>query len=241
MKKDWKKFWFGYDSKNEKHVNTLTKFKNTCRKSKDCISQTTIRIVEKIPHAIKLIGGGISTTLDFIQNFLKTFSDCIPKSYSSRCREWLRQNNNQSVDFSEVYPSPIRLTSNEKLFGVYHNVKMGTYKANGKMSYTGLGVKVRLAKGVYIGSARGKATRDKSWIFDEVGTLYITSKGLQFDGTTSNVMIAYNKTVNIGCDGKHMYVDKTQGKDVCFKVNKHEFSPEHAMLVYGYSTGQITN
>ncbi len=159
------------------------------------------------------------------------------KEYQNRLESAFAGMNNKSNNVSIIESSPIKLKKGESLLAYFDNTQMGTYKRNGTMVSHGVTARIRIAKGVSYRMGVGQLAMLKSWVFDELGTLYITTKGVFFNGSHANTFISYDNMMQcITPDGINLMVDKRSGKDVCFKLPT-ELDPKLAVIMYAYSMG----
>ena len=136
--------------------------------------------------------------------------------------------------------SPIKLRRGEQLVAIHHNVKMGTYKASSRASGGGITFRHNLGGGFAFRAASGHMARHKDWVFDEEGSLYITSKGVFFKGRTANTTILYDKmSVAVCGDGKTLQIEKQQGKHTRFVLSaKDTVLPAVSAFMFEWSQGR---
>jgi hypothetical protein len=133
--------------------------------------------------------------------------------------------------------SPIPLKKGEHFIAEFPNTRMATYKCNGQFAYAAA---VFRYKGLRLGS--GQVIRQKDWIFDQEGTLYLTSDKLIFDGGTSNVEVPYGKMLNLDVHnhyGKGLYVNKRTGKDIMFVIEGVEYKADKVATALLIQRGNV--
>jgi len=133
---------------------------------------------------------------------------------------------NQKVDGTTVLSNisktaPFKMKKGESfLFSI--NATLGTYKNDGRVSYGGLTGSIRVAKGVRFRVGSGRIAMGKSWVFDNPGTLHVTTDRIIFDGATKNVNSKLDKIIKMGIDPNEMIltVDRETGGDWWFRVDQ---------------------
>lgn len=133
---------------------------------------------------------------------------------------------NQKADGTTVLSNisknaPFKLKKGESfLFSV--NATLGTYKNDGRVSYGGLTGSIKVAKGVRFRVGSGRMAMGKSWVFDNPGTLHVTTDRIIFDGASKNVNSSLDKITNMGIDSNEMIltVDRETGADWWFRVDQ---------------------
>lgn len=151
--------------------------------------------------------------------------------------EMLKLINNKSFSVNDDRPIPMK--KDEKLISIIENVSMGVYKRDGRVGYYGLSTRLKIIGGVSLRSFRGKVECGKSWVFEQVGTLYVTTKGFVFNGGTENINIPFSKTLQaISPNGCDLYVDRMTGKDIIFKTN-NEITPTLNAIIHAFSAHLI--
>ena len=142
----------------------------------------------------------------------------------------------KKINFSDESPIPLR--KGEHFIVAFPHTQMATYKSNGEFAYA---AGVFRYKGLRLGG--GQVIRNKDWVFDQSGTLYLTSGRLVFDGGNTNVEVPYNKMLGLdvhGQYGKGLYVNKRTGKDIMFVVEGIEYMADKVAAALLIQRGNVS-
>ena len=90
----------------------------------------------------------------------------------------------------------IRLSKGEKIYAAFDNLSLMAYKRTGSFGFGGLFLRKKVAPAVYLRAGVGKFGLGKSLQAESVGTLYVTNKGVFYDGDrkSGNVRFRYRST-----------------------------------------------
>jgi len=111
----------------------------------------------------------------------------------------------------------LRLPKNEYVLECFENITLFKYKSDGRIGGHGLTLRVKVAKGLYYRAGAGRVGMAKSWQPDASGTLYITNKGILFDGDLRNVKLPWGKIIREEIEEEGLQFEKQTGDPLVFQ------------------------
>ncbi len=135
--------------------------------------------------------------------------------------------------------APFKLKKGEKYIAGVEAV-LGTYKRDGNFQYGAMTARIKIAKGVHFRLGQGRVGMSKSWMYDQPGTLHLTTDRLIFNGVNKNTTLKWDKVIKVSCtdDGQQIYIDKESGSDLSFNLDSIIPESQFATAV-AFQTGAV--
>ena len=168
----------------------------------------------------------------------KAFNTQVGPSYTDNVNTFINrivETGNISLDNE----GPFKLKKGELFIGSY-DATLGVFKNNGNFAYGATTARIRIAKGLSFRLGAGKMGMEKSWVFDQPGTIHFTTQRMVFDGINTNTSVPYTKVIGLSLDasGKHLWVDRETGKDLCFKFD-NQVPAEEMAKIHCFARGNV--
>lgn len=135
--------------------------------------------------------------------------------------------------------APFKLKKGEKYIAGVEAV-LGTFKNDGNFKYGAMTARIKIAKGVHFRLGQGRIGMNKSWVYDQPGTLHLTTDRLIFNGVNKNTTLKWDKVIKVSCtdDGQQIYIDKESGSDLSFNLDS--IIPESKLATaLAFQTGSV--
>jgi hypothetical protein len=110
----------------------------------------------------------------------------------------------------------LRLPKGELVLEHFPHMIFYKYKSDGRVSGAGITARVKVVKGVYLRAGQGKVGISKSWQPDASGDLYITNKGIIFDGDLKNIKLTWDKILRENYREDSITFEKSTGDPLVF-------------------------
>ena len=108
----------------------------------------------------------------------------------------------------------IRLSKGEKDYAAFHNLSLMEYKRDGGVGAYGVTLRKKVLPGVFLRGGVGKFGTSKSWQSETSGSLYITNKGIIYDGGMKNIKLAWNKIMKENILDGEIQIEKANGQPI---------------------------
>ena len=160
----------------------------------------------------------------------------IGKYYKLTPEQSSKQNNFNGTCYFYEMISPIdagiRMPKGEKIFVVFDNLNLMAYKSTGNFKFGGVFFRQKIAPALYLRAGTGKFGLSKSWQADAIGSLYVTNKGIFFDGDQKNIKLPWAKIMREAIEPGSIQLEKNNGAPILFNG---EINPEDAakMMLVG--------
>ena len=141
-----------------------------------------------------------------------------------------KDNFNGTCYFDEI-ADPIdvglRLSKGEKIFGFFDDLSLMAYRRDGNVGGYGITFRKKVTKGVYLRAGKGKIGMSKSLQEISKGTLYISNKGIFFDGDRKNLKLPWTKIMKDRVSEEDVTLEPTNGEPIIFNG---KIDPEEAAI-----------
>jgi len=128
----------------------------------------------------------------------------------------IRDKPRQSCGEQEENPiiTNIRLSKGEKAYAAFHNLSLMEYKRDGGVGAYGVTLRKKVLPGVFLRGGVGKFGTSKSWQIETSGSLYITNKGIVYDGGMKNIKLPWNKIMKENILDGEIQIEKANGQPI---------------------------
>ena len=144
----------------------------------------------------------------------------IGKYYKLSPEQSAKQNNFNGTCYFDEMISPIdagiRMPEGEKIFVVINNLNLMAYKSTGNFKFGGVFFRQKIAPALYLRAGTGKFGLSKSWQADAIGSLYVTNKGIFFDGDQKNIKLPWAKIMREAIEPGSIQLEKNNGAPILF-------------------------
>ena len=173
-----------------------------------------------------LIGAGVLFGIFFAYGFMqqskweKSYRVAIGKYYKMSPSEAAKTTRFDGTCYFDEMVGPvnagIRLSKGEKIYAVFENLSLMAYKRTGGFGFGGIFLRKKVAPAIYLRGGLGKFGLSKSLQADAVGTLYVTNKGIFYDGDKKNIKLAWDKIMRETIDSDQIQLEKSNGSPILF-------------------------
>ena len=144
----------------------------------------------------------------------------IGKYYKLSPEQSAKQDNFNGTCYFDEMISPIdagiRMPKGEKIFVVIDNLNLMAYKSTGNFKFGGVFFRKKIAPALYVRAGAGKFGLSKSWQADAIGSLYVTNKGIFFDGDQKNIKLPWEKIMRETIEPGSIQLEKNNGAPILF-------------------------
>lgn len=144
----------------------------------------------------------------------------IGKYYKLSPEQSAKQDNFNGTCYFDEMISPIdagiRMPKGEKIFVVINNLNLMAYKSTGNFKFGGVFFRQKIAPALYLRAGAGKFGLSKSWQADAIGSLYVTNKGIFFDGDQKNIKLPWAKIMREAIEPGSIQLEKNNGAPILF-------------------------
>ena len=144
----------------------------------------------------------------------------IGKYYKLSPEQSAKQDNFNGTCYFDEMISPIdagiRMPKGEKIFVVFDNLNLMAYKSTGNFKFGGVFFRQKIAPALYLRAGTGKFGLSKSWQADAIGSLYVTNKGIFFDGDQKNIKLPWAKIMREAIEPGSIQLEKNNGAPILF-------------------------
>jgi hypothetical protein len=144
----------------------------------------------------------------------------IGKYYKLSPEQSAKQDNFNGTCYFDEMISPIdagiRMPKGEKIFVVIDNLNLMAYKSTGNFKFGGVFFRQKIAPALYLRAGTGKFGLSKSWQADAIGSLYVTNKGIFFDGDQKNIKLPWAKIMREAIEPGSIQLEKNNGAPILF-------------------------
>ena len=144
----------------------------------------------------------------------------IGKYYKLSPEQSAKQDNFNGTCYFDEMISPIdagiRMPKGEKIFVVINNLSLMAYKSTGNFKFGGVFFRQKIAPALYLRAGTGKFGLSKSWQADAIGSLYVTNKGIFFDGDQKNIKLPWAKIMREAIEPGSIQLEKNNGAPILF-------------------------
>ena len=144
----------------------------------------------------------------------------IGKYYKLSPEQSAKQDNFNGTCYFDEMISPIdagiRMPKGEKIFVVFDNLSLMAYKSTGNFKFGGVFFRQKIAPALYLRAGTGKFGLSKSWQADAIGSLYVTNKGIFFDGDQKNIKLPWAKIMREAIEPGSIQLEKNNGAPILF-------------------------
>ena len=144
----------------------------------------------------------------------------IGKYYKLSPEQSAKQDNFNGTCYFDEMISPIdagiRMPKDEKIFVVINNLSLMAYKSTGNFKFGGVFFRQKIAPALYLRAGTGKFGLSKSWQADAIGSLYVTNKGIFFDGDQKNIKLPWAKIMREAIEPGSIQLEKNNGAPILF-------------------------
>lgn len=119
----------------------------------------------------------------------------------------------------------IRFSKNESAYAAFHGLSLMEYKRDGRIGAYGITLRKKVLPGTFLRAGAGKFGMSKSWQSSASGSLYITNKGVVFDGDTKNIKLPWEKIMKDTISSNEIVLEKTNGNPI---VLQGDIDPKEA-------------
>ena len=144
----------------------------------------------------------------------------IGKYYKLSPEQSAKQDNFNGTCYFDEMISPIdagiRMPKGEKIFVVIDNLNLMAYKSTGNFKFGGVLFRQKIAPALYLRAGAGKFGLSKSWQADAIGSLYVTNKGIFFDGDQKNIKLPWAKIMREAIEPGSIQLEKNNGAPILF-------------------------
>ena len=113
----------------------------------------------------------------------------------------------------------IRLSKGEKIYAAFENLSLMAYKRTGGFGFGGIFLRKKVAPAIYLRGGLGKFGLSKSLQADAVGTLYVTNKGVFYDGDKKNIKLAWDKIMRETINSDSIELEISIGSPILLNGN----------------------
>jgi hypothetical protein len=113
----------------------------------------------------------------------------------------------------------IRLSKGENVYAAFHNLSLMEYKRDGGVGAYGITLRKKVLPGVFLRGGVGKFGISKSWQSETTGSLYITNKGVVYDGGMKNIKLPWNKIMKENILENEIQIEKSNGQPIILQGN----------------------
>ena len=113
----------------------------------------------------------------------------------------------------------IRLSKGENVYAAFHNLSLMEYKRDGGVGAYGITLRKKVLPGVFLRGGVGKFGTSKSWQSETTGSLYITNKGVVYDGGMKNIKLPWNKIMKENILENEIQIEKSNGQPIVLQGN----------------------
>ena len=169
--------------------------------------------------AIGVILGGM-----FIYGYMqaskweKEYKIAIGKYYKLTPDQSKSQSRFEGTCYFDEMASPInvglRLSKGEKIYAYFENLSLMAYKRDGTIGGYGITLRKKVMPGTFLRAGVGKIGMSKSLQSDSSGTLYVTNKGVFFDGDQKNFKLPWEKIMREQIDSNSIQLEKSNGSPI---------------------------
>tara|TARA_Y100000590_G_C15640080_1_gene984614 strand:- start:877 stop:1467 length:591 start_codon:yes stop_codon:yes gene_type:complete len=110
--------------------------------------------------------------------------------------------------------SNIRFSKGENLYLVIDNLSLMENKRDGRIGGYGITLRKPIAKGLYLRGGLGKIGMAKSLQRVSTGSLYVTNKGVFFDGDQKNIKLKWENIMREDIQGDGIQLEKSSGAPI---------------------------
>ena len=186
-----------------------------------------------------IIFGGIFAYSYFQQSkWDKSYRIAIGKYYKMSPSEASKTTRFDGTCYFEEMAKPInvgiRLSKGEKIYAAFDNLSLMAYKRTGGFGFGGIFLRKKVAPAIYLRGGLGKFGLSKSLQADAVGTLYVTNKGVFYDGDKKNIKLAWDKIMRETINPDSIQLEKSNGSPILLNGN---IDPNEAAIMT--LTGQL--
>ena len=163
---------------------------------------------------------GIFVAFNFMQQnkWEKSYRIAIGKYYKMSPDEAAKTTRFDGTCYFDEMVSPvnvgIRLSKGEKIYAVFENLSLMAYKRTGGFGFGGIFLRKKVAPAIFLRGGLGKFGLSKSLQSDAVGTLYVTNKGIFYDGDKKNIKLAWDKIMRETINSDSIQLEKSNGSPV---------------------------
>ena len=144
----------------------------------------------------------------------------IGKYYKLTPEQSSKQNSFDGLCYFDEMISPIdagiRMPKGEKIFVFFDNLNLMAYKSTGNFKFGGVFFRQKIAPALYVRAGTGKFGLSKSWQADAIGSLYVTNKGIFFDGDQKNIKLPWAKIMRETIEPGSIQLEKNNGAPILF-------------------------
>ena len=108
----------------------------------------------------------------------------------------------------------LRLSRGEKIYAMFENLNLMAYKRSGGFGFGGIFLRKRIAPAIYLRGGIGKFGLGKSLQGISNGTLYVTNKGVFFDGDKKNIKLPWDKIMREEIHRDGIQLEKSNGEPI---------------------------
>lgn len=120
-----------------------------------------------------------------------------------------------NCDFNEnPIVTNIRFTKNESAYAAFHGLNLMEHKRDGGIGAYGITLRKKVLPGTFLRAGVGKFGMSKSWQAVASGSLYITNKGIVFDGDTKNIKLPWEKIMKDNISPNEIVLEKSNGNPI---------------------------
>ena len=134
--------------------------------------------------------------------------------------EQSQKNNFNGTCYFDEMASPIdvglRLSKGEKIYGFFDDLSLMAYRRDGNIGGYGITLRKKVVRGVYLRAGRGKFGMSKSLQGISTGTLYVSNKGIFFDGDRKNIKLPWSKIMKDSVSNEDITIEPTNGEPIIF-------------------------
>jgi len=122
----------------------------------------------------------------------------------------------------------IRLSKGEKCYACFDNLSLMAYRRDGRVGAYGITLRKKVARGVYLRAGTGRFAIPKSLQTISSGSLYVTTKGIFFDGDKKNLKLPWSKIMKEDMAEDHITMEPSNGEPI---VLRGEVDPDEAAIM----------
>lgn len=132
-------------------------------------------------------------------------------------------------DVVDPYPDlGIRLAKGEKCYACFDDLSLKAYRRDGRVGAYGITLRKKVFKGVYLRAGTGRFAAPKSLQEVSNGSLYVTTKGIFFDGDRKNIKLPWSKIMKEDVGENHISLEPSNGEPILFNGN---IDPDQAAIM----------
>ena len=148
----------------------------------------------------------------------KEYKIAIGKYYKLTPDQSKSQSRFEGTCYFDEMASPInvglRLSKGEKIYAYFENLSLMAYKRDGTIGGYGITLRKKVMPGTFLRAGVGKIGMSKSLQSDSSGTLYVTNKGVFFDGDQKNFKLPWEKIMREQIDSNSIQLEKSNGSPI---------------------------